>query len=179
MEKLDSKGRRESSNGVGQPPKYIGHETDLWKVIGLAGKSDSGQLLYEAHCKSCGGIHSRNASQLGRNARSRDCPEYRSPNWSGLDREDRIMRRQYGISIHEFNQLLEFQDGGCAICRKPLSAMNRRMNIDHDHETNLVRGLLCTGCNTGLGYFGDDVEGLERAIYYLTNSPYSEMKDAR
>jgi len=72
---------------IGQPPKYLGYEDDLYKVLGIAeGKTVGGHLTYECECKSCGGIHLRNAQHLQRKSRSRDCPNYRSHNWSGLDR---------------------------------------------------------------------------------------------
>ena len=165
---------------IGQPPKYIGYEDDLYRVIDVCDEqTSSGGLIYSCECKLCGGEHKRTSHQLGRKSRSRDCPEYKSPNWSGLDREDQIMRQKYGISRREFDELLEFQGGGCAICGKPLDVMSRRMNIDHDHETGTVRGLLCTGCNTGLGHLGDNVEGLERALYYLQNTPFDEYITAR
>jgi len=161
----------------GQPPKYLGYEDDLYKVIGLSGDKDkAGHLIYNVFCKSCNGVHTRNASHLKRKSRSRECPNYRSANWSGFEREDAIMRRQYGISLSEFKELLDFQGGGCALCNKELDVKRRRMNIDHDHETNTVRGILCTGCNTGLGHLGDDIAGLERALYYLKNTPFDEFK---
>jgi hypothetical protein len=171
--------RREGIN-IGQPPKYIGYEDDLYKVISVTDESDdSRKLIYECECKLCGGIHQRTAQHLKRQSRSRECPEYKSWNWSGLDREDAIIRRQYGITMQEFKELLEFQGNGCAICGKPLDMLNRRMNIDHDHETGKVRGLLCSGCNTGLGHLGDNVDGLERALYYLQNTPFDEFTNAR
>ena len=43
----------------------------------------------------------------------------------------------------------------------------RRMHIDHCHDTGAVRGLLCHGCNTGIGSLNDDIELLQRAIDYL------------
>jgi len=81
----------------------------------------------------------------------------------------------------QFALKLEFQGGSCALCQKPLARLSRRINIDHDHdhEMNEVRGLLCTGCNTGLGHLGDNIEGIERAIYYLNNAPYKEYVNAR
>ena len=170
--------KRREGVTMGQPPKYLNHEDDLYKVVGITGDTDtSGKLIYECECKSCGGIHQRSAQHLQRKSRSRDCRNYRSHNWSGFDREDAIMRRQYGISLSEFKELLDFQGGGCALCHKELDVKRRRMNVDHDHTTNTVRGILCTGCNTGLGHLGDDIEGLEKALYYLKNTPYNEYKE--
>ena len=164
----------------GQPPKYLEYEDELYKVLGVTNDiTIGGHLTYECECKSCGGIHLRNAQHLQRKSRSRDCPNYRSHNWSGLEREDTIMRNKYNISLKEYNQLLDFQGGSCALCQKPLERLSRRINIDHDHDTGEVRGLLCTGCNTGLGHLGDDIEGLERALYYLKNTPYKEHTNAR
>ena len=158
---------------IGQPPKYKNHEDDLYKVLGISDKMQkNGALLYECECKSCGKTHLRSSKHLKQKIRSKDCDNYRSWNWSGLERRDAIIRRQYGITQDEFNALIDFQDNKCAICDKKLD----KINIDHNHQTGEVRGLLCTGCNTGLGHLGDDVEGLETALYYLNNTPYSEFK---
>jgi len=60
---------------------------------------------------------------------------------------------------------LEKQGGGCAICgARPKS---RRLNIDHEHGTGAVRGLLCPRCNRGLGWFADQPYRLEGAALYL------------
>jgi hypothetical protein len=53
------------------------------------------------------------------------------------------------------------------------------MNIDHCHETNEVRGILCSGCNTGLGHLGDNIDGLLRAVAYLKNPPFKQYSLAR
>jgi hypothetical protein len=172
--------KRREGITTGQPPKYLNYEDDLYKVIGITSDMDyRGALIYECKCKSCGGIHLRSAQHLQRKSRSRECPNYRSSNWSGLDREDAIMRRKYGISLTDFKKLLDFQGGGCALCHKKLDVKRRRMNVDHDHERNEVRGILCTGCNTGLGHLGDDIEGLYKAIYYLKSPPYKEYTNSR
>lgn len=153
---------------------YVG---ELGKVVAIhENRTKSGHLRYEVECADCGKIHLRDAKHLKQGIKSAECVYYKPPNWSGLDREDAIIRRQYGISMQQFEALLAFQGGGCAICQKPIDALRRRMNIDHDHETNEVRGLLCSGCNTGLGHLGDNVEGLKRALYYLQHTPFSEFK---
>jgi hypothetical protein len=126
-------------------------------------------------CNVCGKEHIQTGREIQRNQKSMSCEHFKPHNWSGLERADNIMRKQYGISLEEFNTLLEIQDNSCAICAKPLDSLRRRMNIDHDHDTNKVRGLLCTGCNTGLGHLGDNVEGLKKAIAYLENPPINSL----
>lgn len=54
----------------------------------------------------------------------------------------------------------------CGICGQ-LPKPGRRLSIDHDHITGLVRGLLCPRCNVALGGLGDTIEGLEAALSYL------------
>jgi predicted RNA-binding Zn-ribbon protein involved in translation (DUF1610 family) len=125
-------------------------------------------------CSSCGQEHIQNSREIQKNNKPMSCDKFKPHNWSGLEREDNIMRKQYGISTQQFAELLEFQGGGCAICAKPIENIRRRMNIDHDHETNKVRGILCTGCNTGIGHLGDNIEGLQKALYYLENTPFDE-----
>lgn len=74
--------------------------------------------------------------------------------------------RRYGLTVDDYEALLQAQGGVCAICGD--TDTRRRLNVDHDHATGRVRGLLCNGCNTArLGKLGDSVERAEaRAIYY-------------
>ena len=130
-------------------------------------------------CKSCGKIHEQTSREIQRNQSPMSCLNYKPHNWTGFERDDAIIRRQYGISMQEFNKLLEHQGGGCAICLKPIESLRRRMNIDHCHETNVVRGILCSGCNTGLGHLGDNLDGLQRALDYLLNPPFQQYALAR
>lgn len=75
-------------------------------------------------------------------------------------------RRRYGMTPGDYEALLEAQGGACAICRGPQSAKYRVFDVDHDHATGRVRGLLCRRCNTGLGYLEN--EGYrESALSYL------------
>jgi hypothetical protein len=64
------------------------------------------------------------------------------------------------------------QNDTCAICKQPETVKQqgkqRRLSIDHDHTTNQVRDLLCSNCNTMLGFFDDNPELLEAAAAYLT-----------
>lgn len=79
---------------------------------------------------------------------------------------DGYYRRTYGKSADEVDEMLDAQNGGCAICgAKPERLAS--MHIDHDHEHGHLRGLLCVSCNQGLGQFRDDPALLLRAIVYL------------
>ena len=79
------------------------------------------------------------------------------------------LRKMYGIGHADYERMLEEQGGGCAICgsSKPNGNSRRWLHVDHCHETGLVRGVLCSTCNSGLGSFGDDIGRLEAAVLYL------------
>jgi len=66
-------------------------------------------------------------------------------------REKYDLERRYGILPKQKQQMIEKQNGKCAICKKELDS-GRETNIDHDHETGRIRGILCNNCNIGLGY---------------------------
>ena len=72
-----------------------------------------------------------------------------------------------GVSRKEYEELLANQKGVCAICSGSNIDPKRKLSVDHDHKTGLVRGLLCTKCNFGVGYFDDNLELLDKAKTYL------------
>lgn len=69
-----------------------------------------------------------------------------------------------------YERLLQQQNNACAICGIDASELNKELSVDHNHETLQVRGLLCTYCNVGLGYFKDDTTLLSMAIEYLVTT---------
>ena len=75
-------------------------------------------------------------------------------------------RHKYGLTEETFWIWWEEQDGRCAICRREF-ADELDCDVDHDHETLALRGLLCRPCNLGLGAFRDNIGHLRRAIVYL------------
>lgn len=84
--------------------------------------------------------------------------------------------RTYEGGSDLYDQLFKLQDGKCAICRN--RPIKKRLAEDHDHKTNVVRGLLCDRCNHDLlGAAHDSVEILKRAVWYLTNPPASGSWD--
>jgi len=77
------------------------------------------------------------------------------------------LKRTYGITIEQYDAMLEAQGGKCAICGTQNCRTGKRLAVDHDHITGEVRGVLCYRCNTALGKFRDDPQILAKAIDYL------------
>lgn len=82
-------------------------------------------------------------------------------------RKNYLLKKTFGITLEEYNQMLEKQNYSCAICGIHQNECDRKLAVDHDHETGEVRGLLCINCNKGLGHFMDCQEYLEIGIMYL------------
>jgi len=72
------------------------------------------------------------------------------------------LKREYGITTGQYNEMLEEQEGKCAICYR-----TRKLVVDHCHKTRKVRSLVCRPCNLGLGAFEDNNELLLQATEYL------------
>jgi len=85
---------------------------------------------------------------------------------------DWALQTKYNLTRDEHDAIHAEQGGRCAICgtdKAHRSTTHRvALHVDHCHETKVVRGLLCAGCNRGLGYFNDDPVLLRKAIAYLT-----------
>lgn len=80
----------------------------------------------------------------------------------------------YGLASGQFEQLYRHQGQVCAICRRA-TGRSRRLSVDHDHKTGLVRGLLCRPCNDLLGHLRDDPEAARRVVDYLLQTPAGEL----
>lgn len=82
------------------------------------------------------------------------------------------IKRAYNLTPAQYEQMLLDQGGLCAIC----GDLMEKVNVDHDHETQEVRALLCTGCNTGIGALREDIVVMEKAIaYVLTHKELNEL----
>ena len=75
--------------------------------------------------------------------------------------------RNYKITIAEAEALIITNK--CDCCGKLLDD-KRHTYIDHCHNTSEIRGVLCMSCNSGIGFLGDNLEGVLRAVNYLTKN---------
>lgn len=75
------------------------------------------------------------------------------------------LKAEFGLTTGQYDAMLQVQGGVCAICKTPPG--KRRLAVDHDHSTGMVRALLCVNCNTGIGKAKDSIELLEAWVAYL------------
>ena len=86
-------------------------------------------------------------------------------------RNMKSLRVKYGMSESAYLDMYELQKGRCAICGTDnWGGKYNVANVDHDHSTGKVRGLICQNCNTGLGCFKDSEDIILRAAEYIRES---------
>ena len=137
-------------------------------ITGLKGSSHNFGYFKNKNCSHCGEeftpYHPR------QKLCSRECQRIISRkstrDWE-LNNPDKFLdsklRSRYGITVKDYSNMYEKQNGKCAICDNS----HDKLDVDHCHETGVVRGLLCGVCNRALGMFGDNIKGLMKAIKYL------------
>ena len=86
-------------------------------------------------------------------------------------RKSQELERHYGITLSQFNKMLEEQHNACAICGalEP-GGKWKNFHVDHDPQRDTIRGLLCSSCNTAMGLMGGSINNFERAVLYLKES---------
>lgn len=145
-------------------------------------------------CKDC-------LAELGEDARTypRRAP-YPGPRCATHHRAEQRRRRlaaagrrvesTYGLTPEQYDELLAFQSGVCAVCGRA-KGTTKRLAVDHDHRQamadghdpkkgcpNCVRGLVCGPCNDVLGHFRDDLASARRLVAYMERAPWKRMDDS-
>jgi hypothetical protein len=109
-----------------------------WKIFGKA----------KTYCKEC-------------------CAERVRNNYSLEKQREYTLKKKYGITSKQYDEMLHEQDYKCYICQKHEDKLDRSLAVDHCHKTGKVRGLLCGNCNRFLGQINDDINTAERLVLYL------------
>jgi hypothetical protein len=114
-------------------------------------------------------FHKRKKSKDGLQPLCKPCAIEKNHDYYSYEAHRRHwLKKRYGLSIEQYNTLLDSQNGLCAVCQsKNADGRWDTFAVDHDHSTGLVRGLLCNGCNRAIGFMDDNPERLESAAAYL------------
>ena len=94
-------------------------------------------MLFNTICLGCGEIFT------GRKRDAKYCHNRCRPK-----SRSNHLKRKFNLSVVDYERMFAEQDGRCAICSKPQSALKKRLGVDHNHETGQIRGLLCGICNS-------------------------------
>ncbi|QJS12860.1 recombination endonuclease VII [Streptomyces argyrophyllae] len=116
-------------------------------------------------CRTCGEIKPH--SQWHRNATASDGLSTRCKACRAAQGREQHLKRQYGLTEAERDELVTAQGGVCCICLSAPPA-----HVDHCHETGRVRGVLCFSCNAALGQFKDRPDVIRRAAVYVEGTSW-------
>lgn len=135
----------------------------------------NGGGTYKARCKPC---YNKQTAEWRENKADKDRlrQQWREASKKNHTFDKRRVKTlaKYGLTIEQYDAMWNEQGGKCKICRQEL-----KLVVDHCHNSNAVRGLLCDRCNVGLGCFGDDVDRLRAAVLYLSlDAPEVEWNPA-
>ena len=136
---------------------------DRTKPLEEFSKNRSNKDGFAYWCKSCMAVYHKKYFAAHKEARATYMRAYN-------------MLYNHGITLAEYNKMLETQGGVCAICGRP-QEKEEHLAVDHDHETGEVRGLLCDPCNVGLGCFQDNPARLHSAADYIVRMLNKEQPD--
>ena len=81
------------------------------------------------------------------NQKHKACPKFKKQAWA------RGIKSRFGITPEDYDIMYAEQQGCCLICNRHQSELPTKLAVDHDHKTGNIRGLLCRGCNTRLGWY--------------------------
>ena len=105
-------------------------------------------------CRICHNTHNNERRRRGWDKVLDDCKTYK-------------LKAKYDLTREQYTDMLEAQEYKCAICQSEIVPFTKQTHVDHNHETNKVRGLLCNKCNMGLGMFNDSWQLLSQVMNYL------------
>jgi len=115
-------------------------------------------------CKPCMRKLNKKWRQQNKNKVKKSNDHYNNTPFAKALKRASHLQKTYGLSTVQYHDIFYNQNGCCAICQRLFTS---QPFVDHDHKTKVVRGLLCLQCNSGLGYFKDKAELLEKALEYL------------
>jgi hypothetical protein len=123
--------------------------------------------MIETICNHCGDTFQRKTTRDGKMCR----PCYNKYLKETGKKREYNFRQKYGVTVQWYEETYQEQGGRCKICGEKFDVLC----VDHCHETGHVRGLLCNGCNKGIGLLGDCSNNLLQAAIYLEAASEVEL----
>lgn len=149
----------------------MGHEPVNWKTLTTIICKDCDQESYPVFAH--GRAYARCQECL--NKRQRELRRKRQATESLEEKEQRIAKTKekdwkhhYGLTREKYDELFQLQGGACAICK-----LETELNVDHDHTTGDVRGLLCQKCNHAIGLLRESPKIILNAYDYLDKTKWN------
>jgi len=138
------------------------------------------------HCVRCDKELTKENTTIGKGNHKTSCKFCHAELQNTDKRKDARLVKTYGITLNEYEKILQLQSGACYICGKSPSETAYALSVDHKHvkkdkqqnprETRTrVRGLLCWVCNKAIAKFRDDPARLRKAAEYLERWPAQEI----
>lgn len=149
----------------------------FYKPLSEFGKSSSSKDGLRCYCKECRKAYNlahrvekaeynKKYRQIHRTKLIKQQKEYNQTEKGKLACRRRDLKKSFGITLEQYDEMVENQDGVCAICGN-INTKGHRLCVDHNHETGKIRALLCDNCNHLLGNAKENIIVLRSAINYL------------
>lgn len=129
------------------------------------------KLGIRKECKKCSNLRASEWNKKNKEKRKTVMENFHTANPSKA--REYYLRSNYGLSLGDYDTILNAQGGVCWLCKKPC-ATGKRLAVDHDHRDGEIRGLLCYRCNKIL-VGNHDLDTLRSIVKYLENPPVRQM----
>ena len=137
------------------------------KTFSEFGKDKSKKLGISSYCKPCASLNrSQNYIKNPVEQKQKLKTYYKLNKHKAYEYS---LKKLYGLTLDEYNHIKLQQNSSCKICKTHESNLNKKLFVDHCHETEKIRGLLCQSCNTMIGNSKDNILVLQAAINYLSS----------
>lgn len=130
--------------------------------------------MQEKLCTACqqfkplASFNKNKEGKFGKHSICRKCTSERSKyRYANGDSYAVRLKKLYGLSVDEYEQMYAEANGKCQVCSTPEEELSKRLAVDHCHQTGKIRGLLCSKCNTALGQLNDNLETISALYSYL------------
>lgn len=142
------------------------------KLLELFVKNKTCIAGYASTCKLCSNAYKREWARdpVAYRKRLESKQKHNKTETRKISARRLALKKKYGMTLEDYQSLCQSQQNMCLICKQ----IHLQLVVDHDHNTNLVRGLLCRNCNSALGLFKEDVNTLKNAIDYVSKHFYKQ-----